>query len=202
MQLTRPCTHQTLSIGHLTNEDSHCIQFQPAENHAAFKRITEMVTLFSLDQQSYCPQSGSTEAHTVFSLDLQRFTLSSVWIYREWYCPLSGSKEVHIWIYRKSHCLHSGPTHNIYWIWNQLWYNNQFWPFDLHSIWCAKLYKKQKQNRITKWINRPGLPPQMWIFPSSFLRTSPHSVSPMFQQAFAEDSETRDTMTNSNIIIN
>ena len=57
----------------------------------------------------YTIQSGSTEAHTVFSLDLhshtvlswdlQRLTPSSVWIYREWYCPLSGSKENDIVLY-------------------------------------------------------------------------------------------------------
>ena len=182
MQLTRPCTHQTLSIGHLTNEDSHCIQFQPAENHAAFKRITEMVTLFSLDQQSYCPQSGSTEAHTVFSLDLQRFTLSSVWIYREWYCPLSGSKEVHIWIYRKSHCLHSGPTHNIYWIWNQLWYNNQFWPFDLHSIWCAKLYKNKNKTGLPNESTDLDFPHRCEFFPVHSCAHHPILFLPCFSK--------------------
>ena len=64
-----------------------------------------MVKLFNLDEQSYCPQSGSTGAHTVFSLDLHshtvlsrdllRLTPSSVWIYRGSLCLQSGSTEVH-----------------------------------------------------------------------------------------------------------
>ena len=230
MQLTRPCAHQTLSIGHLQMKihtvfsfylqrimlhsrellrwsnysiwiNSHTVLSLDLQGLTLSSVWIYIVTLYSVGIYwgSHHLQSGSTEAHSVFSLDLQRFTLSSVWIYRKWYCPVSVSG---------SHLDLQKITLPSLWIYTQHVPDLEsvmtqqpvltFWL--AHYLMCKTIYIKKY--RITKWINRPGLPPQIGIFPSSFLRTSPHSVSPMFQQAFAEDSETRDAMTNSNIIIN